>query len=128
LPSLLWSSPIFIPSIFTGVNVLHYEPIVQIFTSHKCDLKIMSNVFYGWKQKTLIQLCGWATRSVEFQGCQRIYFLVFSIFGLFCCFAGYCGVILESWFQWWSAILIAQWILFMSCVNHGSTRGLVQNF
>ncbi len=55
-------------------------------------------------------------------------FPCFFVFGLFCCFAGYCGVILVSWFQWWSAILAAQWILFISCVNHGSVSGLVWSF
>ncbi len=36
--------------------------------------------FYGWKQKTLIQLYGWTTEGVVFQGCRWIYFLVL----LFC--------------------------------------------
>ncbi len=47
---------------------------------------------------------------------------------LFCCFANYYGVILVNRFQWWSAILAAQWIFFMSYVNHDFARGLVRSF
>ncbi len=52
----------------------------------------------------------------------------FSIFGLICCFASYCGVALVNWFQWWSVILAIQWILFINSVNHGSGGGLMQSF
>jgi hypothetical protein len=52
----------------------------------------------------------------------------FSVFGLIYCFVGYCEMALVSWFQRWSAILTAQWILLMSSVNHGSCGGLVQSF
>jgi hypothetical protein len=49
----------------------------------------------------------------------------FFYFTLVCCFAGYCGVALVTWFQWWSAILVVQWILFMSNVNHISNGRFV---
>jgi hypothetical protein len=52
-------------------------------------------------------------------------FSCFFVFDLFCCFASYCGVIIVSWFWSWSAILAAQWMLFMNYVNHGSCGGLV---
>jgi len=52
----------------------------------------------------------------------------FFVFSLVCCFARYCGVALVRWCYWWSVILASQWILFMSCVNDGSGRGLVWNF
>jgi hypothetical protein len=55
-------------------------------------------------------------------------FSCLSVFDLVCWFAGYCGVILVSWFRLWSAILVAQWIFFISCVNHGSGDGLVRSF
>ncbi len=55
-------------------------------------------------------------------------FSYFSIFGLFCCFASYCGGILLSWFQQWSVILAAQWRLYMNYVNHDFARGLVRRF
>jgi hypothetical protein len=55
-------------------------------------------------------------------------FSCFFGFGLFCCFASYYGGIFMSWFQWWSAILVAQWRFFMSDVNHGSAKGLMKRF
>ncbi len=38
-------------------------------------------------------------------------FSYFSVFGLVCCFVGYCGMVLVSCFQWWSMILLAQGIV-----------------
>ncbi len=38
----------------------------------------------------------------------KISFSYFFVFGLVFCFVGYCGMVLVSWFQWWSAILAAQ--------------------
>jgi hypothetical protein len=61
----------------------------------------------------------WCLKDVE------EFFFCFFVFGLVYCFAGCCGVILVNWFQRWSAILVAQWIFFMSCVNHNFGGGLV---
>ncbi len=61
-----------------------------------CNLKTMSNVLCGWKQKTLIELSGWAVGGVVFQGCWRIYFLVFLFLA--------CFVVLQvivEW-SWWA--------------------------
>jgi hypothetical protein len=58
----------------------------------------------------------------------KISISCFFVFGLVCCFAGGCGVALVNWFQWWSVNLAAQWILFMSSVNHSSNGGLVRSF
>ncbi len=51
-----------------------------------CDLKTMSNVFYRWKQKTLILLYGRVVRGMVFQGCWEVYFLFFYFWlGLLLC-------------------------------------------
>jgi len=51
------------------------------------------------KVETIIQLYGKAIEAMVFQGPRKVQFLVFFVFGLVCCFAGYCGVALVSWFQ-----------------------------
>jgi hypothetical protein len=37
----------------------------------------VSNVFYGRKQKTLIQLCGKVVGGVVLQGHRKVHFLIF---------------------------------------------------
>jgi hypothetical protein len=37
-----------------------------------------------------------AIKGIVFQGCQKVHFLIFSVFGLVCYFACYCGIILVS--------------------------------
>ncbi len=86
----------------------------------------MSAVFCGWRIQTLIQLNGWTIGGTMIQGCWRICFVF--VLGLFCCFARYCKGILVNWFMWWSAILIAQWRLFMSYVNPDSAKRLAGKF
>ncbi len=63
-----------------------------------------------------------------FKGAEEFVFWFVFVFCLFCCFPSYCKGILVSWFQWWNAILAAQWRLCMSCVNHGFVRGLAGRF
>jgi hypothetical protein len=46
--------------------------------------------------KPLIQLCCKVAKAMVFQEHQKIQFIVFFVFGLVCCFAGYCGVALVS--------------------------------
>jgi len=41
-----------------------------------CNLKTMSDVFYGWRLQTLIQLCGWTVGGVVFQGCRKSCFFI----------------------------------------------------
>jgi hypothetical protein len=42
-----------------------------------CNLKIVLDVFCGWRQKTLIQFYGWTARGVMSQGNRRSCFFVF---------------------------------------------------
>ncbi len=84
--------------------------------------------FLWMKVETLIQLCGRWCRSCCASRMPKSSITCFSIFGLVCCFASYCGVALVSWFRWWSRILTIQWTIFMSSVNHGSWGWLVLNF
>ncbi len=53
---------------------------VYFLTFHRrpslCNLKTMLDVFYGWRLQTLIQLYGWTTCGMVFQGCRESCFLV----------------------------------------------------
>ncbi len=71
----------------------------------------MSNAFYGWKIQTLNQLNGWTIGGAVIQRHRRIYFWFVYVFGLFCCFVGYCKRSLVSLFLWWNAIPTTQWKL-----------------
>jgi len=51
--------------------------IVGNFLLNYSNLKIVLNIFCGWKQKTLIQLYDRAARGVVFRENQKVYFLVF---------------------------------------------------
>ncbi len=84
--------------------------------------------FLWMKAETLIWLCGRWCRSCCASRMRKSSFTCFSVFGLVCCFAGYCGVALVTWLWWWSGILATQWTIFMSSVNHGSGGWLVLSF
>jgi len=86
----------------------------------------MLDVFCGWRIQTLNQFNGWTIGDTVIQRRRRIYFWFVYVFGLFCCFVGYCERSLVSLFLRWNAILTTQWKLLMSCVNQGSARGLVR--
>jgi hypothetical protein len=53
-----------------------------------CNLKTMSDVFCGWKQKTLIYLSGWTVGGVASQGRQRSCFFCFVCFWFILLFCG----------------------------------------
>ncbi len=84
--------------------------------------------FLWMKAETLIQLCGKWCRNCSVSRMMKRSITCFSTFGLVCCFVGYYGVALVSWFQWWSVILDAQWTIFMSSMNHSSWGQLVLSF
>jgi hypothetical protein len=48
------------------------------------------------RAETLIQLYYKVAEAMVFQERQKVHFLVFSIFGLVCYFASYCGMALVS--------------------------------
>jgi len=67
------------------------------------DVKIVSNIFYGWKQKTLIQFCDWTIKGVVFQRQWISYFLIFLFLVCFVVLQ----VIVEG--SWWVGFSDGAW-------------------
>jgi hypothetical protein len=105
-------------SSITTSDVIEFESLIAGWLGNYCNLKIVSDVFYGWRLQTLIQPSGWTIGGAVIQWCRKFSFWFVSRFRLFCCFAGYCEGSFLRLFLWWSGIPVAQWKLFMSCVNH----------
>ncbi len=68
-----------------------------------CDLKTILNVFCGWKQKTLIQLCGRDVGGVVFQGRWKVHFLIFLFLAWFVALQ-----VIVQWF-WWASFSDGAW-------------------
>ncbi len=104
----------------------YHDNMKSWWISH--NLKTVSDVFCGWRLQTLNQFKGWFTSGTMIQRHRKFCFWFVYVFGLFCCFAGYCKGSLVNLFMWWNAILAAQWKFFISSVNHSSARRLARRF